>query len=330
MGLHHGGDDAAEIVAALGGAGSAPIPLRTEARATLRPATRPRRHLHLLELITTHWPGDGSHLRLPECSQLVISTQPAAPGGSHQNTGLTTQRSARSRSPSREQTPAACTLHIHVRANYLDFFGSPQAASQIGMIQGRCSPAPACCGAEPAAVVRPPSSPFVGRLPRHVLDIDLDTVCGDPPAARIQAVDARRRPKPKACCDRKGLKIKPRAEKSRSSSRSELLRPPPETARRARSISRATRGGASKPARGRPTPGLSAIRRCPRARMTASVRVAKIRRRRGNAPASASRRAAQLGTLAHVDGEGADRHQSLPRQRGSSPRRRCRRPFVAR
>ena len=71
-------------------------------------------------------------------------------------------------------------LHIHVpEPNYLDFFGSPQAAGQIGMIKTMLAGARVLLAAEPAGTLVKTSSPFVESGRVTLLEVDLDQVLKD-------------------------------------------------------------------------------------------------------------------------------------------------------
>ena len=100
-------------------------------------------------------------------------------------------------------------LHIHVpEPNYLDFFGSPQAAGQIGMIKTMLAGARVLLAAEPAGTLVRTSSPFVEGPRVTLLDIDLDTVLADETLLpRIQAVAATPAEAKAVLMSAKGLKI---------------------------------------------------------------------------------------------------------------------------
>ena len=148
------------------------------------------------ELITTPLgQGRDATYAFTDVSTLRISTQPAAPGGiSLKVGGVNTQPSAAESitfTMTREANGNAM-LHIHVpEPNYLDFFGSPQAAAQIGMIKTMLAGARVLLAAEPAGTLVRTSSPFVEGQRVTLLDIDLDTVLADDTLLpRIQAVAA--------------------------------------------------------------------------------------------------------------------------------------------
>ena len=147
-----------------------------------------------------------------DVSTLRISTQPAAPGGlSIKTQGFNTQPSA-SESITFTMTREAggnAILHIHVpEPNYLDFFGSPNAASQIGMIKTMLAGARVQLAAEPAGALVRTSSPFVDGARVTLLDIDLDTVLADETLLpRIQAVAATPAEAKAVLLSAKGLKI---------------------------------------------------------------------------------------------------------------------------
>jgi hypothetical protein len=147
-----------------------------------------------------------------DVSTLRISTQPAAPGGINLKVqGVSTQPSA-SESITFTLTHEAngnAMLHIHVpEPNYLDFFGSPQAAGQIGMIKTMLAGARVLLAAEPAGTLVKTSSPFVDGSRVTLLDIDLDTVLSDETLLpRIQAVAANPAEAKAVLLGAKGLKI---------------------------------------------------------------------------------------------------------------------------
>jgi hypothetical protein len=147
-----------------------------------------------------------------DVSTLRISTQPAAPGGVAIKTqGFNTQPSP-SESITFTLTREAngnAVLHIHVpEPNYLDFFGSPQAAGQIGMIKTMLAGARVLLAAEPAGTLVRTSSPFVDGGRVTLLDIDLDTVLADETLLpRIQAVAATPAEAKAVLLGAKGLKV---------------------------------------------------------------------------------------------------------------------------
>jgi hypothetical protein len=148
------------------------------------------------ELVTTPMgQGRNAIYAFTDVSQLRISSQPAAPAGVNIKTaGFNTQPSA-SESITFTMTHEAngnAVLHIHVpEPNYLDFFGSPQATQQIGMIKTMLAGARVLLAAEPAGTLVRTSSPFVNGPRVTLLDIDLDTVLADETLLpRIQAVAA--------------------------------------------------------------------------------------------------------------------------------------------
>jgi hypothetical protein len=165
------------------------------------------------ELITTPLgQGRDAIYAFTDVSTLRISTQPAAPGGIAIKTqGFSTQPSP-SESITFTMTHEAngnAVLHIHVpEPNYLDFFGSPQAASQIGMIKTMLAGARVLLAAEPAGALVHTSSPFVEGQRVTLLDIDLDTVLADQTLLpRIQAVAATPAEAKAVLLSAKGLKI---------------------------------------------------------------------------------------------------------------------------
>ncbi len=165
------------------------------------------------ELVTTPL-GQGREAlyAFTDVSTLRISTQPAAPGGIAIKTpGFSTQPSP-SESITFTMTHEAngnAMLHIHVpEPNYLDFFGSPQAAAQIGMIKTMLAGARVLLAAEPAGTLVRTSSPFVEGQRVTLLDIDLDTVLADETLLpRIQAVAATPKEAKAVLLGAKGLKI---------------------------------------------------------------------------------------------------------------------------
>ena len=165
------------------------------------------------ELVTTPLgQGRDAIYTFTDVSTLRISTQPAAPGGIAIKTqGFSTQPSA-SQSITFSMTHEAngnAVLHIHVpEPNYLDFFGSPQAAGQIGMIKTMLAGARVLLAAEPAGALVRTSSPFVEGQRVTLLDIDLDTVMADDTLLpRIQAVAASPAEARAVLMSAKGLKI---------------------------------------------------------------------------------------------------------------------------
>lgn len=147
-----------------------------------------------------------------DVTQLRISTQPAAPGG----ISLKTQGFSTQPSPTESITftitheaNGNAVLHIHVpEPNYLDFFGSPQAASQIGMIRTMLAGARVLLAAEPNGPLVRTSSPFVDGQRVTLLDIDLDEVFKDDTLLpRIQAAAATPAEAKAILLKAKGLKI---------------------------------------------------------------------------------------------------------------------------
>ena len=184
--------------AALGGgrAGASADPLSEQQARDLTASIGPGVSYVSSELVTTPLgQGRDAIYAFTDVSQLRISTQPAAPGGLAIKTqGFTTQPSA-SESITftmTKETSGNAVLHIHVpEPNYLDFFGSPNAAGQIGMIQTMLAGARVLLAVEPAGALIRTSSPFVDGQRVTLLDIDLDTVLADETLLpRIQAVAA--------------------------------------------------------------------------------------------------------------------------------------------
>lgn len=165
------------------------------------------------ELVTTPLgQGRDATYAFTDVSTLRISTQPAAPAGINlKMNGVSTQPSA-SESITFTMTHEAngnAMLHIHVpEPNYLDFFGSPKAAEQIGMIKTMLAGARVLLAAEPNGVLVKTSSPFVEGQRVTLLDIDLDTVLADDTLLpRIQAVAATPAEAKAVLLGAKGLKI---------------------------------------------------------------------------------------------------------------------------
>ena len=165
------------------------------------------------ELITTPL-GQGREAiyAFTDVSTLRISTQPAAPAGiSIKAQGFSTTPSP-TESITFTMTHEAngnAMLHIHVpEPNYLDFFGSPKAAEQIGMIKTMLAGARVLLAAEPNGALVKTSSPFVEGQRVTLLDIDLDTVLADETLLpRIQAVAAAPAEAKAVLLAAKGLKI---------------------------------------------------------------------------------------------------------------------------
>jgi hypothetical protein len=165
------------------------------------------------ELVTTPLgQGRDAIYAFTDVSRLRISSQPAAPGGiSIKTPGFNTQPSP-NESITFTMTHEAngnAILHIHVpEPNYLDFFGSPQASGQIGMIKTMLAGARVLLAAEPAGALVRTSSPFVEGQRVTLLDIDLDTVLADETLLpRIQAVAATPAEAKAVLLSAKGLQI---------------------------------------------------------------------------------------------------------------------------
>ena len=165
------------------------------------------------ELVTTPLgQGRDAIYAFTDVTQLRISSQPAAPAGLAIKTqGFNTQPSA-SESVTFTLTHEAggnAVLHIHVpEPNYLDFFGSPNAAAQIGMIKTMLAGARVLLAAEPGGTLVRTSSPFVDGPRVTLMDIDLDTVLADETLLpRIQAVAATPSQAKAVLLGAKGLKI---------------------------------------------------------------------------------------------------------------------------
>ena len=161
------------------------------------------------ELVTTPLgQGRAAIYAFTDVSRLRISTQPAAPGGLTVKTqGFSTESESITFTMTREANGNA-VLHIHVpEPNYLDFFGSPQAAGQIGMIKTMLAGAHVLLMAEPAGALVRTSSPYAEGPRVTLLDVDLDQVLKDDTLLpRVQA--AKTPPEAKAILmSATGLKI---------------------------------------------------------------------------------------------------------------------------
>src|SRR5882672_8411137 len=196
-----------------GGRGGSADPLSEQQAKDMTASIGPGVTYVSSELITTPL-GQGREAvyAFTDVSQLRISTQPAAPGGIAIKTqGFSTQPSAsESITFTMTHDPGGnAVLHIHVpEPNYLDFFGSPQAAGQIGMIKTMLAGARVLLAAEPAGTLVRTSSPFVDGSRVTLLDIDLDTVLADDTLLpRIQAVAATPAEAKAVLLSAKGLKI---------------------------------------------------------------------------------------------------------------------------
>jgi len=196
-----------------GGRGGSADPLSEQQARELTASIGPGVTYVSSELITTPLgQGRSATYAFTDVSQLRISTQPAAPGGIAIKTqGFSTQPSA-SASITFTLTRVAdgnAVLHIHVpEPNYLDFFGSPNAAGQIGMIRTMLAGARVLLAAEPNGALVRTSSPFVDGPRVTLLDIDLDTVLADDTLLpRIQAVAANPADAKAVLLKANGLKI---------------------------------------------------------------------------------------------------------------------------
>ena len=201
--------------AALGGGrtGAAADPLSEQQARDTTASIGPGVSYVSSELVTTPLgQGRDAIYAFTDVTQLRISTQPAAPGGINLKVGgISTQPSASESitfTVTRE-TNGNATLHIHVpEPNYLDFFGSPNAAGQIGMIKTMLAGARVQLAAEPNGALVRTSSPFVEAQRVTLLDIDLDTVLADETLLpRIQAVAANPAEAKAVLLAAKGLKI---------------------------------------------------------------------------------------------------------------------------
>jgi hypothetical protein len=199
--------------AALGGRGGGADPLSEQQARDMTASIGPGVTYVSSELLTTPLgQGRDAVYAFTDVSTLRISTQPAAPGGIAIRTpGFSTQPSP-SESITFTMTHEAngnAVLHIHVpEPNYLDFFGSPQAAGQIGMIKTMLAGARVLLAAEPTGALVHTSSPFVEGQRVTLLDVDLDTVLADETLLpRIQAVAANPAEAKAVLLSAKGLKI---------------------------------------------------------------------------------------------------------------------------
>ena len=196
-----------------GGRGGSADPLSEQQARDMTTSIGPGVTYISSELITTPaGQGRDAIYAFTDVSTLRISTQPAAPGGINLKVqGVSTQPSA-SESITFTLTHEAsgnAMLHIHVpEPNYLDFFGSPQAAAQIGMIKTMLAGARVLLAAEPAGTLVRTSSPFVDGQRVTLMDIDLDAVLADETLLpRIQAVAATPTEAKAVLLAAKGLKI---------------------------------------------------------------------------------------------------------------------------
>jgi hypothetical protein len=199
--------------AALGGGRGSADPLSEQQARDMTASIGPGVTYLSSELITTPLgQGRDAIYAFTDVRTLRISTQPAAPGGiSIKTQGFNTQPSAsESITFTMTREPGGnAILHIHVpEPNYLDFFGSPNAAGQIGMVKTMLAGARVQLAAEPAGVLVRTSSPFVEGQRVTLLDIDLDTVLADETLLpRIQAVAATPAEAKAVLLSAKGLKI---------------------------------------------------------------------------------------------------------------------------
>ena len=161
-------------------------------------------------------------------------------------------------------------LHIHVpEPNYLDFFGSPKAAEQIGMIKTMLAGARVLLAAEPNGALVRTSSPFVDGQRVTLLDIDLDTVLADETLLpRIQAVAATPAEAKAVLLARQGAEDQPRSRDHDRVHASEIISTSIAGGSPAVIVRRATLGFRSN-RRGPAAPGLSATPARRRARSTA-------------------------------------------------------------
>ena len=199
-----------QFVALGGGRGGGADPLSEQQARDMTASIGPGVTYVSSELITAPFgQGRDAIYAFADVSQLRISTQPAAPGGlAVRAQGFSTESESITFTMTHEANGSAL-LHIHVPApNYLDFFGSPQAAGQIGMIKTMLAGARVQLAAEPAGALARTSSPFVEGQRVTLLDIDLDAVLADDTLLpRIQAVAATPTEARAILLSAKGLKI---------------------------------------------------------------------------------------------------------------------------
>jgi hypothetical protein len=115
-----------------------------------------------------------------DVTQLRISTQPAAPAGiTARAQGFSTEGGSVTFSLSHEVS-GNTVLHIVVpEPDFLNALGSPQAASQIAMVQQLLAGARILLAAEPSGPIVKTSSPYVDGQRVTLLEIDLDAVLKD-------------------------------------------------------------------------------------------------------------------------------------------------------
>jgi hypothetical protein len=115
-----------------------------------------------------------------DVTQLRISTQPAAPAGiTARAQGFRTEGGSVTFSLTHEAGGNA-VLHIVVpEPDFLNALGSPQAASQIAMVQQLLAGAKILLAAEPSGPIVKTSSPYVDGQRVTLLEIDLDAVLKD-------------------------------------------------------------------------------------------------------------------------------------------------------
>ncbi len=193
-----------------GGRGGSADPLSEQQARDMTASIGPGVSYVSSELITTPLgQGRDAIYAFTDVRTLRISTQPAAPGGLTVKTqGFSTESESITFTLTHEASGNAI-LHIHVpEPNYLDFFGSPQAAGQIGMIKTMLAGARVLLAAEPAGALVRTSSPFVEGQRVTLLDIDLDTVLADETLLpRVQAAAATPKEAKAILMSAKGLKI---------------------------------------------------------------------------------------------------------------------------
>jgi hypothetical protein len=115
-----------------------------------------------------------------DVTQLRISTQPAAPAGiSVRGQGFSTEGGSVTFSITHEANGNAIVHVIVPEPDFLNALGTPQAASQLGMIKTLLAGAKVLLAVEPAGAVVRTSSPYIEGQRVTLLEIDLDEVMKD-------------------------------------------------------------------------------------------------------------------------------------------------------
>ena len=124
-----------------------------------------------------------------DVTQLRISTQPAAPAGiSVRSQGFSTEGGSVTFSITHEPNGNAVVHVIVPEPDFLNALGTPQAASQLGMIKTLLAGAKVLLAVEPSGTVVRTSSPYIVGQRVTLLEIDLDRLLGDETLVpRIQA-----------------------------------------------------------------------------------------------------------------------------------------------